>query len=197
MPHALILALAFFSPISRPTIVSSNQAIMGPFSTYNNYAVDMAGTPDSRPSAYGSAASNQFVLHFNAPAGYKTEILRVYGDFIAAPKSGGFPSGTGVEVGWGLKTTAADGSKYVTYPQASATAYIQSGYDNSFVWSQDMLNAGKTAARLAFDFTLTAPIVLESDNNLISQAFVALNTSGLTIHEEPTFNVVYQFIPLN
>ena len=31
---------------------------------------------------------------------------------------------------------------------------------------------------------------------MISQAFVALNTTGLTIHMEPTFVVVYQFEPL-
>jgi len=164
------------------------------FSTANNYAVDLSGNPDSRTSTYGTADSNQFIIHFNAPAGYETHITRVYGDFIAAPRQGEFPSGSMVEVGWGLKSTAPDGSQYVVYPQSSGTGYMASGYDNSFVWRQGIMNAGRTAYSAEFDFP-NLNFTLH-DNTLISQAFVALNTSGLTIHEEPTFVIVYEFVPI-
>ena len=86
------------------------------------------------------------------------------------------------EVGWGLKTTALDGSNRVDY-----------AYDNSFVWIQNAVLPGNPSARASFDYTVKVGGLLESDNALISQSFVAINTSGLVIHMEPTFTVVYQF----
>lgn len=99
------------------------------------------------------------------------------------------PSGTSVEIGWGLKTTAPDGSTRVTYPGYPNV----SAYDNSFVWLQGSLSDLEIRARLPFDLDVTVGGKLASDNVMLSQAFVAMNTTGLSIHLEPTFVVVYQF----
>ena len=48
-------------------------------------------------------------------------------------------------------------------------------------------------ARAGFNHTVDVGGLLEADNTIISQAFVALNTTGLTIHMEPTFTMVYHF----
>jgi len=48
-------------------------------------------------------------------------------------------------------------------------------------------------ARAGFNHTVDVEGLLEADNTIISQAFVALNTTGLTIHTEPTFTMVYHF----
>jgi len=113
----------------------------------------------------------------------------VYGDFISWPKSGVMAEGTSSEVGWGLKTTAPDGSTRVSYPTAPGV----SPYDNSFVWIQNVVTDKNTNPRATFDFVVKDGGLLGPDNIMICQPFVALNTSGLVIHSEPTFTIVYQF----
>ena len=103
------------------------------------------------------------------------------------PRSGIIPAGTAAEIGWGLKTTAPDGSARVTYP-----GYTASAYDNSFAWQQGAITAIQPAARLA-DFKVSGSGLLGADNIMLVQSFVALNTTGLTIHMEPTLTVVYRF----
>jgi hypothetical protein len=157
-------------------------ATLGPFSTALNFAVDLAGIPDTRPGTWGNAASAQNLVTFSPPAGYVVRVLRVYGDFIGFPKSGTPAADTSCEIGWGLKTTAPDGS-----------ALVSTGYDNSFVWLQNVVNSSAPACRAAFDHVVETGGLLPADNKMISQTFVGLNTTGLTIHLEPTFTMIYQF----
>ncbi|HEY4089337.1 MAG TPA: hypothetical protein VGM43_25580 [Bryobacteraceae bacterium] len=160
-------------------------ATLGPYSTAVNFSIDLAGTPDTRPGAWGNAGFAQNVTTFSPPAGYQVRVLRIYGNFIGFPKSGVVGAATSCEVGWGLKTTAPDGS-----------AYASTGYDNSFVWIQDAVTGASPSCRLMFDFDVHVGGLLQPDHKLISQTFVALNTTGLTIHMEPTFTMVYQFEPI-
>jgi hypothetical protein len=158
------------------------------YSATVNIALDLAGKPDATPAAWGCSDAFASRVQFAAPAGYRTRILRIYGDFIAFPRSGIIPAGTSAEIGWGLKTTAPDGSTRVTYP-----GYTASAYDNSFAWQQGAVTAAQPSTRLPFDIDVHAGGLLGPDNIMLVQSFVALNTTGLTIHMEPTLTVVYQF----
>jgi hypothetical protein len=160
-------------------------ANLGPYSTALNFSVNLLGTPDTRPGTWGTADFAQNIATFSPPAEHLVRILRVYGDFIGWPESGVPPSGSSCEIGWGLKSTKPDGS-----------ARISVGYDNSFVWLQNVITSISPACRAAFDHDVGTGGLLESDNKMVSQTFVALNTTGLTIHMEPTFVVVYQFEPV-
>jgi hypothetical protein len=157
-------------------------AIHGPYSTAVNFAIDLEGTPDTRPGTWGSSGFAQNVGVFSPPAGYRVRVLRIYGDLIGFPKSGVIDAGTSCEIGWGLKSTAPDGS-----------TRFSAGNDNSFVWLQNVLSSASPSTRAGFDHTVETGGLLEADHTVISQAFVALNTTGLTIHLEPTFTMVYQF----
>ncbi len=157
-------------------------AILGPYSTAVNFSIDLAGIPDTRPGTWGSTGSAQNVVTFSPPAGYAVRVLTIYGDFIGVPKSGSPPPDTSCEIGWGLKTTAPDGSNLVS-----------TGYDNSFVWLQNVITSQTPVCRAGFNFDVRTGGLLATDNTMISQVFVALNTTGLTIHMEPTFTMVYQF----
>lgn len=157
-------------------------AVLGPYSTAMNFSIDLAGTPDTRPGTWGNAGFAQNIATFSPPAGYRVRILRVYGDLIGFPKSGMPDAGTSCEIGWGLKSTAPDGS-----------GRVSTGYDNSFVWLQHVVMSTSPSCRAGFDFEVGTGGLLEADHQLVSQTFVALNTTGLTIHMEPTFTMVYQF----
>ena len=76
-------------------------ATLGPFSTALNFAVDLAGIPDTRPGTWGNAGFAQNLVTFSPPAGYLVRVLRVYGDFIGFPKSGAPVADTSCEIGWG------------------------------------------------------------------------------------------------
>jgi hypothetical protein len=149
-----------------------------------NYSIDLAGKPDARPGTWGGADSVASPLRFTPPAGYRVRILAIHGDFIAWPKAGTIPPGTSAEAGWGIKTTAPDGT--------TAAAY---GYDNTAVWVQCGLTAALDNCARAYDREFPGGFDLGPDNTLISQAFIAINTSGVTVHMEPTFTIRYQFIP--
>ncbi len=183
----VLLCLAITACGQTPTVATVGDV----HTTTVNFAVDLAGTPDNRPNIWGSSGFVQQMIQFHPPAGYKTHILHISGDFIGWPKAGIVAAGTYCETGWGLKTTAADGSAFVTQPQGGAP------YDNTLVWVQSVINPGNASARASFD--RDSGMVLPSDNILISQTFVALNTTKgqdgqpLTMHMEPTFTVTYRF----
>jgi hypothetical protein len=157
-------------------------AILGPYSTAVNFSIDLAGTPDTRPGTWGNTAFAQNLTTFTPSSGLRVRVLRIYGDFIGFPKDGIPAAGSSCEVGWGLKSTAPDGS-----------TRLSTGYDNSFVWLQNVITSAVPSCRASFDHAVEVGGLLESDHVMISQTFVALNTTGLTIHMEPTFTVVYQF----
>lgn len=178
MKYSSLLAVFLLTGLT----VRAELPVLGPYSVAQNFSVAMAGYPDTRPTTWGSSGFVQNVLTFYPPPGYRVHVLRVYGDFIAWPKAGVMGPGTYCEVGWGLKSSLPDGSVRASY-----------GYDNSFVWLQNVVLPGNTSPRLAFDLDVRVGGLLGLDNLLISQMFVAVNTSGLEIQEEPTFVVVYQF----
>jgi hypothetical protein len=157
-------------------------ATLGPYSTAVNFSINLAGVPDTRPGTWGNADFAQNIATFTPPEGYVVRILRVYGDFVGFPQSGMPAAGTSCEIGWGLKTSAPDGS-----------ALVSVGYDNSFVWVQNVITSDAPSCRASFDFSVSTGGLLQPDHRLISQTFVALNTTGLTIHMEPTFTMEYQF----
>src|SRR5689334_17809716 len=140
-------------------------AILGPYSTAVNFAIDLEGVPDTRPGTWGNSGFAQNVGIFSPPTGYRVRVLRIYGDFIAFAKSGVIAVGTSCEVGWGLKSTAPDGS-----------TRFSAGNDNSFVWLQNVLTSALPSNRAGFNHTVDVGGLLEADNTIISQAFVALNT---------------------
>lgn len=179
---ALLLLVAGFSA------AAEQPKILGPYSTTINLTADLVGEPDTRPCCWGTAGAQPAQIKFAAPAGYRTRILRVYGDFVAWSKAGVIPTGTTSEVGWGIKSTKADGSTLVSFP-----GYTAQPFDNSMYWLQNVVTQANTSPRATFDVDVHVGGLLEKDNILISQCFVALNQTGLMIHMEPTWSIVYQF----
>ena len=150
--------------------------VLGPYSVATNHADDILGTPDTRPSTWGTAGYNVHTLTFHPPAGYRTRVLRVYGNF-----QGWLRVNNSKCVGalWGLSTTAPEGSERV-YPAA----------DNTLLYVQDA-TCGEPF-RVSVDFAIVNGL-LEADNVLISKVAAWLNETGQELHMEPSFNLVYQF----
>jgi hypothetical protein len=169
-------------------LLSSLLLLLHPLATTINLSVDLAGSPDTRVGTWGNAEASATTIHFSAPPGYHTRITHVYGDFVAWPKYGWPSTGSGqVEVGFGIKTTEPDGSSVATYP-----GWVATPYDNSFLWVQGGLVWGQSALRIPIDITPhSSPILL--DNTAILQTFVAINTTTLIIHMEPTIRVEFVF----
>lgn len=165
------------------------QDVIGPLSSANNIAGDLSCEPDARATTWGGTTAYASTIKFSdVPTGYRVRILKVYGDFIAMPK-GPVNIGTAAEVGWGLKSTKPDGSVHITYPGYSS----RPPFDSSFVWRQDLVTSANQGVSVHFDYDTHVGGLLEEDNILISQMFVALNTTGLVMHEEPTFVIVYRY----
>ena len=183
--------ISFFAPLLIAANLMVGQpaqvAFLGPFQSTSNTAFDVAGDPDGRPGSWGLSKAVPVRLKITAPTGYRVRILHIAGDLVAWPKKGVLTGDRYAEVGWGLNTSLNDGSKYMSYPDdPKATAY-----DNCMVWIQDVIVATRGAVRATFDRRVSA--LLNSDGIMYSQAFVALNTSGLEIHLEPTVTVTYRF----
>lgn len=155
---------------------------LGPYSAAMNFTADMAGTPDLRPGTWGNAQAYPIRIPFHPPASYRVRILRVYGDFVAMPTTGVIQPGTYSEVSWGLLSTAPGGSSRVDLAA-----------DDCFLWNQTVLTARRDMQRMPFDYVVKDGGLLAADNILILQIAVSLNTTGLTIHLEPTLTAVYQF----
>tara|TARA_R110000868_G_scaffold21196_1_gene88316 strand:+ start:3447 stop:3623 length:177 start_codon:yes stop_codon:yes gene_type:complete len=55
------------------------------------------------------------------------------------------------------------------------------------------LDADNTLRRIHLDYDTCVGGLLEADNVLLAQSFIAIDTTGLLIHMEPTLVVIYQF----
>lgn len=152
--------------------------------SYVNFSVDLKGIPDTRPTTWGLADFTQNRTTFHPPTGYRVRIIHISGDFVAWPKDGTTATGTYAEAGWGLKSTAPDGSSLLDY-----------AYDSTLIWVQIPVLPSNPQARIHYDLDTSQSGLLGRDSILISQCFVAINTSGLTIHMEPTFQLTYRFEP--
>lgn len=155
--------------------------ILGPYSAATNHADDIQGVPDTRPNTWGTAGYSIHTVQFHPPEGYRTRILRIYGDFQGWIRKN--PSGKCVGVLWGLQSSAAEGSSRVS-PAA----------DNTFVYVQDSVcGSARRNFRAPVDYYTQAGGLLDSDNVLISKVSAWLNETGKPVHLEPSFTIVYQF----
>jgi len=150
--------------------------ILGPYSVATNHSDDILGAPDTRPDTWGTAGYNVHPFIFHPPAGYRTRVLRVYGNW-----QGWLREKTEKCVGalWGLSTTAPEGSARVT-PAA----------DNTLLYVQDA-TCGQPF-RVGVNYAIVNGL-LEADNVLVSKVAVWLNETGQALHMESSFNIVYHF----
>jgi hypothetical protein len=102
--------------------------------------------------------------------------------------NGRVPDGTRVEIGWGLKDTGPDVTPDVGYDNSTATPFR-----GTFVWVQGELDWSNQYLRIPFDRQIN--VVFGADNSMICQPFIALDTTGITIHIEPTFTFTYVYEP--
>jgi hypothetical protein len=149
------------------------------FSSATNLSVDLKGKPDTRPDTWGTADYAVKTITFNPPPGHRVRILRVYGDFLAWP-IGKVEPGKFAGVLLGLQTTAPDGS-----------ARMDWGADNTMLYIQDA--TGGNPCRSAFDYDVSVGGLLQPDNKLLVKMAVWLNDTGLAIHMEPSFVMVYRY----
>lgn len=176
-----ILAILLTLPACAQRREMIEPRILGPYSVATNHSDDLRGTPDYRQDTWGTAEAAVKRIEFHPPAGYRTRILRVYGDFQGWVRHN--PSGNCLGVLWGLTTTAKDGSERVT-PAA----------DNTFLYVQDSVcGTDKRNFRAPVDYDTQAGGLLEQDNVLVSKVAVWLNETGEPVHMEPSFVLVYQF----
>lgn len=154
--------------------------VIGPFSIATNIPYDAMGTPDTRPNTWGDAGYQMTPIHFTeVPAGYRVRILRVYGDFISWPR-GVVEPGEFAGTLWGLQTTAPDGSTRADLAADNCMAYLQQGI-------------GAAPVRAAYDLDTAAGGLLGFDSTLNVKEAVFLNTTGLVIHSEASFTIVYDY----
>lgn len=149
------------------------------YSAATNFSVDLIGVPDTRPDTWGTASYAVKAITFKPPQGQRVRILRVYGDLLIWPL-GIVPQGKFAGVLLGLQTTAPDGSVRMDW-----------GADNTMLYIQDA--TGGEPRRAAFDYKVSVGGVLGPDNKLIVKMATWLNDTGLPIHIEPSFVMVYRF----
>jgi hypothetical protein len=148
-------------------------------SAATNFTVDLLGSPDNRPDTWGTAGSVVKIIKFKPPIGHRVRILKVYGDLLLWP-IGRVGSGNFAGVLFGLQTTAPDGS-----------IRMDLGADNTMLYIQDA--TGGEVRRSAFDYDVSIGGLLQPDNMLLVKMAVWLNNTGLPIHIEPSFVMVYRF----
>jgi hypothetical protein len=169
-------------------LLFGGDCISSPCSTAANFAYDLIGSPDARPGTWGMGGSQTYKLTFKVPTGYRARILRVYGDFVVWPRGTPLPDagdnvvGHSVGVLFGLSSTAPDGSLIASGGGAS---------DNCFLYIQD--SSKGESRRAPFDFDTHVGGLLQDDGTMLVKAAVWLNTTGLAIHMEPSFTIVFQF----
>lgn len=137
------------------------------------------GTPDSRPATWGTAGYSAHRIEFHPPPGYRTRVMRVYGDFQGWLRKN--PGGNCAGVLWGLSTTQPEGSTRVT-PAA----------DNTFAYVQDAVCEHRRF-RVPVDYDTHVGGLLGPDNVLISKVAVFMNETGEPVHMEPSLVIVYRF----
>ena len=144
-----------------------------------NFAEDIKGDPDNRPSTWGDAGYIVKRINFAPKPGCRVRIDRVYGDFVVWP-IGLVPPGKFAGTLLGLQTTAGEGSI-----QADWAA------DNTFLYIQ--VATGGAPERAAFDYQVGPGGLLQSDNAMLVKMAVWLNDTGLVIHMEPSFVVQFHY----
>lgn len=160
------------------TTARGADCIKKPCSLAANFSADIKGDPDTRVDTWGTAGAVFKRITFTQKPGYRVRILRVYGDFLIWPM-GKVKQGRFAGALFGLQTTAPDGSIRADWAA-----------DNCFLYVQVATGGGP--ARSAFDYDTKAGGLLEADGVLVLKMAGWLNDTGLAIHMEPSFVVVYQ-----
>lgn len=160
-------------------LVTAISVVAQTYSAATNLSVDLKGVPDTRPDTWGTADYAVKAITFNPPPGYRVRILRVYGDFLIWP-IGKVEPGKFAGVLLGLQTTAPEGS-----------SRIDLAADNTMLYIQDATGGGPRRAE--FDYDVSTGGLLQSDNKLLVKMAVWLNDTGLAIHMEPSFVMVYRY----
>ncbi len=160
-------------------LITALSSVAQTYSAATNLSVDIKGEPDFRQDTWGTAGYAVKAITFDPPPGHRIRILRVYGDFLAWP-IGKVKPGKFAGVLLGLQTTAPDGS-----------ARMDWGADNTMLYIQDATGGGPR--RAGFDYDVSDGGLLQPDNKLLVKMAVWLNDTGLTIHMEPSFVMVYRY----
>jgi hypothetical protein len=172
--------------ISRP-LPAQPPSVIGPFQDSSNFAYDLGGVMDTRPSTYGMTETQTTVMQFNPPEGYRVRVLKIEGDLIFAPEFAGanksivgpVPPGTGGYIILAFNRTSSADSHRCTPCDDNSIVTLQGKYP-----SKD--------GRLAFDRDVHINGVLE-DGQLVFKVATFFNTTGRKIHAEPSVNITYQF----
>jgi hypothetical protein len=158
--------------------------LMGPFTASGNFAYNLYGTLDTRQQTWGYQDSQEEVLTFSPPPGFRVRITRLRGDLVAWATPSTIPAppppGTTAGVLLAFHDSTPDGSTRCDYCA-----------DNTPLYLQDSVTAAKPNTRAPFD--VAVDWVLPADNRMIVKAASYLNTTGQTIHAEATFTVTFSF----
>lgn len=174
MKTAILTLLLAFAMQAREVTTPSE-------SLSENFTVDLEGSPDHRVDTWGDASAQYWQVHFKPPLGYRTRILRVFGNFVTAP-DGKMPEGTEAYGLFALQTTSAGQSSIADVGSSGCVFYIQS-----------VLVGGDSKDVESFNVDVTDAGLLGEDNVLVVKTAVFLNTTGLKIHMEPSWVMVVRF----
>lgn len=157
-----------------------------------NFSVDLQGPVDHRQATWGRADAQIIKITFpDAPPGSRVHVLRVYGDFVAWPK-GKAPDGTCAGVLMSMASTRGNNGDRLAC-ESGGTFLARCAADGTFLYKQRALCAGSPASNMDFDLDVSAGGLLEPDNIMELKVASWLNDTGLVIHMEPTFVVVYRY----
>ena len=166
--------------VARP--VDGGDCVARPCVAPTNWAGDLRGTPDTRPTTWGEAGFVTADWQFEGvPAGMRVRVLRVYGDWIAWNRLGA-PAAAHAGMLWGLETSA---------PEAPA-AHLQNASAGCFLYLQGSVS-GTGDFRAPFDVRVAEGGLLEADHVLRQKLAVFLNDTGQPVHMEATMTVVFRF----
>lgn len=155
-----------------------------------NFPVNLYGPPDTRNETWGNAEAQSLNITFKPPQGKtRTRVLGLRGDLVAWPS----PVAT---VDTGAVQTPATGSAGVllgfSTSSSKGSQYVDFGADGCMVYIQDAVTGGQKTCR-EFDYEVEADGLLDEDNILVLKLAAWLNTTGVPIHIEGTYGILFQF----
>ena len=150
-----------------------------------NFAVDLYGVPDTRPGCWGYADSQEKIITFSPPPGFRVHVSRIRGDLVAWVRSSSAsaltPPGSTAGVLLAFHDSGPDGSTRCDWCA-----------DNTPVYIQDAVTAEQPKTRAPFDAVLDW--VLPADNKLIVKMASWLNDTGKPVHVEATYTLTFRFM---
>lgn len=154
-----------------------------------NYPVNLYGPVDTRNECWGNAEAQSLPIQFKPPAGQRVRVLELRGDLTAWPKTVGVAPGPGLDavaigsagVLLGFSTTGSAGATECNFCADGCMVYVQAAL------------VGNTAVVRDFDYVVSADNLLDEDNILVLKLAAWLNTTGVPIHVEGTYGILFQF----